>query len=61
MDRRIVLGAAVLAGADASLRLDCGVLIEGTRIVAVDPNTQLLARAGDAEILNARDLILCPR
>ncbi|MCX6092032.1 MAG: amidohydrolase family protein [Candidatus Bipolaricaulota bacterium] len=60
MDRRIVLGGAVLAGADASLRLDCGVLIEGARIVAVGPNAQLTAHADDAEILDARDLILCP-
>ncbi len=58
--RRIVLGAAVLPAAGATLRLDCGIAIEGARIASLGANAALLAEAGDAEILDARDLILTP-
>lgn len=62
MTRTIVLGAAVLPAADASLRLDCGVAIEGTRIAAIGANAALqsAADAADADVLDARDLILAP-
>ena len=60
MTRRIVLGAAVLPAADASLRLDAGVVIEGSEIVGLGSNAALIADAGGAEILDARDLILAP-
>jgi cytosine/adenosine deaminase-related metal-dependent hydrolase len=60
MDRAVVLGGGVLASADASLRLDCGVLVEGTRVAAIGSNAALLARAPGAEVVDARGLVLLP-
>ena len=60
MTRRLVLGGGLLAGAEETLRLDWGVLVDGARIAAVGPNSALRAGAPDAEILDARDLVLLP-
>src|SRR5512137_2716015 len=56
----VVLGGGVLASADASLRLDCGVLVEEARVAAVGSNAALLARAPGAEVVDARGLVLLP-
>ena len=60
MDRLTVLGGGVLASAEATLRPDWGVEIEGDKIRAVAPNSVLESQAHSSQILDARGLILCP-
>jgi len=56
----LILGGALLADAESTLRLACGVLVEDGRIAALGANAALLAEAPRAEVLDARDLILAP-
>ena len=60
MTERLVLGGALLASAEAPLQEDWGVLIEGRSIAAIGSNEALRAEHPDAEVIDARDLLLMP-
>lgn len=60
MDEQVVLGGALLAAADAELKLGWGVRIADGAIAEVAPNEDLVRARTGAETIDARDLLLMP-
>lgn len=60
MAELVVLGGALLASPDSSLRHGWGVWIEDSRIAGLGPNSNLLDEHPRGEVIDARHLLLMP-
>ncbi|MCK4570977.1 amidohydrolase family protein, partial [Candidatus Bipolaricaulota bacterium] len=60
MDELVVLGGALLASPESSLRPDCGVWIKDSRIAALGSNDTLRDEHPTTQVIDARHLLLMP-